>query len=335
MATTALDRYQRLESGGLWRPDPDAQRRDVVVTFGEATLVISDKAGRALSHWSLPALRRENPDEVPALYSPGLDGGETLEISDTDMIEAIETVRGVISKSRPRPGRVRLLSAGGIALAIAGLMVLWLPGALREHTLSVVPEVKRVEIGRALAEEIERGAGRPCEDPLGLAALDVFRERMGVEEIRVMSASPRAAVALPGGVVVLDRSVIEDHEDPAVAAGYVIAARQGAPDPLGALLDAAGTRTTFRLLTTGRLPEAAIRRHSERLLAGAQPAVEDGILLAGFDGAGVPSRPYAFAIDVSGETVLPLIEGDPFRGREAPPVLSDSDWVSLQQICRE
>ncbi len=297
--------------------------------------MISDKAGRALSHWSLPALRRENPGEVPAVYSPGLDGGETLEISDTDMIGAIETVRGVITKSRPRPGRVRLLSAGGIAVAVVGLLVLWLPGALREHTLSVVPDVKRVEIGRALAEEIERGAGRPCEDPLGLAALDVFRERMGTGEIRVMSASPRVALALPGGIVVLDRSVIEDHEDPAVAAGYVIAARQGAPDPLDALLDDAGTRATFRLLTTGRLPEAAVRRYVEGLLAEEPPVVEDGLLLAGFDVAGVPSRPYAFAVDVSGETVLPLIEGDPFRGREVPPVLNDSDWVSLQQICRE
>ena len=49
---TALKEYARLESGGLWRADADAQRRDVIVSFGDATLVISDSAERALAHWS-------------------------------------------------------------------------------------------------------------------------------------------------------------------------------------------------------------------------------------------------------------------------------------------
>ena len=55
---TALTEYARLESGGLWKAGPDAQRREVVVSFGEATLVLSDTAGRPLTHWSLPAVER-------------------------------------------------------------------------------------------------------------------------------------------------------------------------------------------------------------------------------------------------------------------------------------
>lgn len=53
---TALKEYERLESGGLWRMTPQDQRRDVIVSFGDATLVISDSANRALSHWSLAVL---------------------------------------------------------------------------------------------------------------------------------------------------------------------------------------------------------------------------------------------------------------------------------------
>ena len=43
---TALKEYARLESTGLWRPDPEAQRREVAISFGDATLVIADSAGR-------------------------------------------------------------------------------------------------------------------------------------------------------------------------------------------------------------------------------------------------------------------------------------------------
>jgi hypothetical protein len=39
---TALKKYQKLESSGLWRDAADAQRREVVVAFGEASLILSD-----------------------------------------------------------------------------------------------------------------------------------------------------------------------------------------------------------------------------------------------------------------------------------------------------
>ena len=39
---TALSKYDRLEASGLWRPTPQDQRREVVVSIGDATLVISD-----------------------------------------------------------------------------------------------------------------------------------------------------------------------------------------------------------------------------------------------------------------------------------------------------
>ena len=67
---TALERYERLESDGLWRPAPGAQRRDVTVSFGNATLVLTDRAGRPLAHWSMPALERLDGGEGPALYAP-------------------------------------------------------------------------------------------------------------------------------------------------------------------------------------------------------------------------------------------------------------------------
>ncbi|MFQ6551565.1 hypothetical protein AAD018_004360 [Aestuariibius insulae] len=332
---TALERYQRLETGGLWRAGSDDQRRNVTVTFGEATLVISDKAGRALSHWSLPAVTRANPGERPALYTPGDDGGETLEIDDDDMIAAVETIQRVVTRSGPHPGRLRVMGVLTSVALVAAVAVLWLPGALREHTLGVVPQVKRSEIGTALFEELQRGAGGACGGAAGQVVLEALAERLKIPEIHVALASPRKAVLLPGGTAMIDRSVVEDYEDPAVAAGFLLAETQRAEDPLSGLLRFAGTRAAFRLLTTGELPQEVIRRYAERLLAEPTPLPQTDLLLATFAAAGVPSSPFAYALDVSGESVLPLIEADPLRDRTPPPVLNDGDWVRLQQICEE
>ncbi len=54
---TALTEYDRLECAAVWRAAPEAQRRDVFVSVGDATLVITDNADRVLAHWSLAAVR--------------------------------------------------------------------------------------------------------------------------------------------------------------------------------------------------------------------------------------------------------------------------------------
>jgi hypothetical protein len=90
---TALSEYERLESPGIWRAARAGQRRDVIVSIGDATLVIYDGADRPLAHWSLPAVVRLNPGTRPALFAPAPDAPEELEIADTEMIDAVEKVR--------------------------------------------------------------------------------------------------------------------------------------------------------------------------------------------------------------------------------------------------
>jgi hypothetical protein len=69
---TALSEYQRLEAPGVWRPTPDAQRRDVIVALGEATLVLTDQKDTALAHWSLAAVERRNPGGCPRSSPPAM-----------------------------------------------------------------------------------------------------------------------------------------------------------------------------------------------------------------------------------------------------------------------
>ena len=175
---TALNEYQRLETQGVWRAAPDAQRRDVFVSVGDATLTLFDTADRALGHWSLPAIRRLNPGERPALYAPGPDAEDELELDDPEMIAAIEKVRQVVARRRPKPGRLRLYLLGGGLAAVLALGVFWLPDALIQHTATVVPEVARQEYGRRLAGYVYRLAGQPCRTANGNMALDRLDRRL-------------------------------------------------------------------------------------------------------------------------------------------------------------
>lgn len=339
---TALTQYQRLECLGLWRDRPDGRRRDVVVSLGDASLVISDtRSDTALTHWSLPAVERLNPGQLPALYTPGREGIETLELEDGTMIGALDKVHGVIESQKQRPGRLRqALLATGLAL-ILGLGVFWLPGALVRHTAALVPVSKRAEIGRLVLARMVPVTGPPCAQSEGLAALGTLRDRvlgMGKGELVVLPKGIDATARLPGQVVLIAESLIEDHDNPDIVAGFVLAEalRADLADPMVALLKAAGLRATVALLTTGDLPATALAAYADAVLAEGRRAVADAALLQRFTASGIAATPYALTVDPSGTTTAALRAGDPFATAPAPvPVMDDSAWVTLQGICAQ
>jgi len=303
---TALKKYQRLESSGIWRANAAAQRRDVVVSFGDASLVICDQTLAPLAHWSLAAVRRVGGGGTePAIFAPDPQAEETLEIDDPTMAEAIDTVRAAMLRSRPRPGRLRRLAIVGLWAVLAALVIFWLPGALLRQTLRVVPAATRAEIGKALLHEMESLAGAPCDRPLGIAALARLGKRLlgaNGERLLVMPGGGFEAIYLPGGIILLNRALVERHETPEVAAGTILAEhlRAAKADPLAPFLRHAGARTTLRLLTTGEIGKAPLASYARVLMApsGAPPAL-----------APLPAR------------------------LAGVPLMRDGDWLSLQGIC--
>jgi len=338
---TALTQYQRLEASGLWRPAPEAQRTEVIVSIGDATLVISDMQERALTHWSLAAVERANPGKRPAIYHPDGDPGETLELgeSEKDMIAAIEKLRSGIRRRRPHPGRLRLLILLAVLALVAMAGVLWLPQVLRAHAVTVVPEVKRAEIGAALMRHIQRVTGPPCSTPEGRAALDRLARRIpaptGPGHLVVMRDGVRSTVHLPGSTILIGRGLVEDHDEPDVVAGYLVAARlrQQSHDALADLLQKSPVWASFKLMTTGDLSEDTLRDYAETILTHPLAPLTTETLLEGFTGWSVRAAPYAYARDISGETTVGLIEADPFVGQTPPSVMDDADWLRLQAIC--
>lgn len=334
---TAIKKYARLEASALWRASPDEQRREVVISIGDATLTISDLRDRALTHWSLAAIERANPGTRPAVFYPDGDPGETLELAadEAQMIDAMEKLRRAVRRNRPRPGRLRWLGTL-LSVTVFGLFTFfWLPGAMINHAVKVVPAVKRAEIGNALLQRIERMTGPACSDPSGLRALQNLRARLGTGPVTILPGTISTSRHLPGGQILIDRALVEDYEEPDVAAGYILTERTlaKASDPLRDLLETVGTMSAFQLLTTGHLKSETLDSYARLLLTQPSGTPDDEQLLAAFSERGVRSTPYAYARDVSGETVLALIEADPMAGQQPNALMSDADWLRLQGIC--
>lgn len=337
---TALNQYTKLETTGIWRAGRHTQRRDVVVSLGDATLAIFDMNDKALAHWSLAAVRRQNPGERPAIFSPGRDAEDWLELTDDTMIDAIEQVRRVVEKNRPRKGRLRYYLAAGATTVVTALAIFWLPDAMIRHTVKVVPPAARADIGAQLLNTIQRVAGRPCATSDASDVLDTLARRLLPDRavrLVVLSRGVTAAEHLPGGQILLNRALIEDFESPGPVAGFILAEDERARllDPLERLLLDTGALSAFRLLITGQLPVETLENYAERLLLRPPAPITTADLLERFRLAKVSATPYAYALDISGEATLPLIEADPVRPDAETPILTDSQWVTLQGICGE
>ena len=319
--------------------------RPVAVSLGEATLVIADAEGRALSHWSLPAVERLPPPSAhgPARFAPGVGADEILEVADAEMVEAIERVRRAVARRAPRrrPAWRRLALATALLVGL-GALAAALPDLLLTHALRVVPFEARAALGEAVLERL----GAPCDGADGLAALDRWAERMapglaseaGPARIAVLAEGLDGAVALPGGIVALPAATIERAAEPDAAAGRLLAAAEGVgdtgvgPDPLEALLRDAGPRETLRLLTAAAVSDAALDAYAARLAARPAPGAPEAERLPGllsrFEAAGVSSAPYGRAVRTPA-----LVDLDTHPG--AAPSLADAEWIALQGVCED
>lgn len=337
---TALSKYQRLEAPAIWRQSPDAQRLDVIVSFGDATLTITTGADLPVSHWSLAAIHRINPGRRPALYAPGPDEVEMLEITDPTMVGAIEKVQSAVARGGPHPARLRRLLMGTLALLLLALALFWLPSAMTRYASSIMPEAKRNEIGEDLLSRIEDLTGMRCTDPLGQQALADLSTRLMPDINRKMYVLPSGVQPtrhLPGGIILLNRSVVEDFDEAAAAAGFVISEDLllRDQDPMVTMLDTLGLRASVRLLTTGMLTDEHLDAYAAHLMKSEPENAPTHEVLARFRATGISAKPYAFALDITGESSAALIAGDPVELANSAEVLPDSSWVSLQSICGE
>jgi hypothetical protein len=99
------------------------------------------------------------------------------------------------------------------------------------------------------------------------------------------------------------------------------------------LLQNAGIVPTFRLLTTGHLPQATLAKFAKGLLNSAVIIPDDTRLINALYKQEVAITPYAVARDITGQETAHLLSAETTRPSPARPVLNDTLWVGLQGIC--
>ncbi|MEM9795676.1 MAG: hypothetical protein AAF919_04260 [Pseudomonadota bacterium] len=326
---TVLDGIARLETAALWTPEDAEAPRAVFVSIGEAELTIEDNDGIALSHWSLPALERLNPGILPARYAPALGAAETLEIEEAEMVAALERVRDAVETGRRPKGRLRRIALGltlGIGL---GLILTSIPGALRNHAATIMPQPARFAIGERVRTEIVVRTGPICAGVLGTEALDRLRTRLlptRPAELSVIRGLPSTVIALPGGLFLLSDDILLAQDDPDVAAGHLLAAatQTQSGKPLARFLADLPLTRLVGLLATGGVTDEAITRHAEDLLSAPRALPDDAALRGAFTTARLAWAPYAEA------TGRPM--GDAAISPPAP-ALEEAEWQMLGTIC--
>ena len=334
---TVLAKYQRLEAEGIWRRGPDVRRRDVIVSVGKTTITISTPTEITLTHWSLPAMERMNPGQMPALYCPEGDASETLELAEDTFVEAVEKVLESVRRRQGRSGSVRRFFAIGLLIAVLGGATLWLPGAIARHTASLLPDVARTSIGSSLLSEMNRVTGPPCGAPSGIHALEHLQGRLfGAETLRLVvlpSALPETA-HLPGGTILLAHKLLKEMETPEILAVHVLAEdiRRNYSDPVARLLHVAGIRAMLVLLTQGTVPDEAVARMAQHVVTTVPSPVPTDVLMDRVTAVGMAIRANADLEDDPDQSTATVATA------VAPatlPILDDGDWIALQGICEE
>jgi hypothetical protein len=338
---TALTKYDRLESPGLWRDQPNAQRREVIIGLREATLVFSDpKSELPLSQWSLPAIIRLNPGTRPALYGPGQDAVETIELDDDQMIDALEMVHRVLERRKPHPGRLRNLMIAGTSVASLAFVFLWLPSNLNRYAAKMLPEPTQILLGDAALSDIARITGSPCSRPAANLAINSLMIRLfGPDKHRlfVVRDGLSSVTVLPGGVIVAPTFMLEQSESAEILAGYIFEAslNPGANAATEGFLDHAGLWSTIKLLTTGEWPQQAAYGYAETILTAQNTTKAPvGDLLQAFRSAEISTQAYVYRLRETNAAIDPaLVEQDPMPIGTLRPILSDEHWLALQSIC--
>ncbi len=234
-----------------------ARPRAVEVEIAATGLAIFDKSGPVLASWPGEGIRlveRQRPGEPMRL---GLAGTTArLILNDPRAMEPLRQVAPHLSRRQRVSARtVARLALWAVLAAgsLAGILLVLIP-LLSVQLAAVTPEPAKYRLGRTVLVHLvdllpgprTADGGRYCSDPEGLGALQRLVERLGADlenrptvHLAVANVRPVNAFALPGGIMVFTRALLDEAESPEEIAG--IAAHE-----LGHLAHDHSTRALYR-----------------------------------------------------------------------------------------
>jgi len=294
---TALDKYTRLEALGQWRESPEHPPREVVVSFENETLVLSNLNERPLCHWAMAATSRLSLNGAKGVYTPDTEGFETLEIDDAEMIEAIAQVSSAVTAPTRRAPWLRWVFLT-LVLASIGVAFYITPSVFRDQAVRMTGHESARKLGTDMLSTLNPDI---CREPSADAARELFQSRVFPDgrTLIVIVRDQQQASVFPGGVVILSGDALKSMRTPNELAALTTALAAKSEATTTELFDASSSRELFDYITSGKLSK-------DRLLAVAQSITDQS----------TTSKDFRSIITDQ-------------------PLLRDQDWVALQNICLE
>ncbi len=322
---TAIDKFIRLEAIGWWYEAGRQEAREVIVSFGDATLQLTSLKDVPLTHWALLATKRIGTRGIAVIYSADPEKREILEIEDKDMICAISAVSSALTPAPVRPGRRWLWRGLAAALVLGGLSQ---AGPLVYSLASTItPPARLAKVSLRLQDGLRQQFGAPCKGWQGQRALAGFAQQLfGAlpPDILVFDGLPGPARTLPDETIILSRQAVEAAPSAeSLALTTLLAWADGQNHgPKRALIAALGPFGALRYMITGRFPANL-------------PAIPEG-QINGDDY--VLARDLMVGIGVSPAGLQPLAEANGIGLPLPPPPLPAFEFTgfaTLQNICAE
>jgi hypothetical protein len=296
---TAIEKYTRLEALGQWKESPDHTAREVVVSFENATLVLSDVKEKPLCHWAMAATFRISLDGSNAVYTPDTEGFETLEINDAQMVDAIAQVSSAAVTEKPRTHWLRWV----FLLLILGTLVtvtVATPALMRSQAVRMTGPESARKLG---ADMISSLSVKTCREPRADTARALFLSRAfpGGRTILLIATDQPHVGVFPGGIVLIGGQILQQLHSPEDLADLVTALKDEGNDKVEQLFETSSIKELFVYITSGKLSETRIN------------TVAQNIISAADNGTSIQIK----------------------SGQYTHPILRDQDWVALQGICLE
>ncbi len=332
-ASERLVDFELLECLGIWHQLPNDPGMEVVIKIDASMLTLISKGNQVIVQWSCDAIRRKRQRGLPAIYSPDSEFEETLEVSDSTAISVLDDIIASYNEQLSRSG----LSLRGVALFMVILALIVVPAVaffdrIAPHVAGLVSYRQQSEIGERVFAALADERGGECRSGKGLQSISVLERRIFPDaryRLRIVADRAVRSLMLPGSIIVVGASVLEEFDGPEVVAGYALLELAAAETsgPFDRFLSHAGIGVATYLALERGIDDRPVIEYSRSLPEENPAVVDDARLLEEFTRAGFSSTPFGRVADRAG-----LVADEP-GDNPYEPLMTDSQWLRLRDIC--
>tara|TARA_A100001011_G_scaffold181799_2_gene190645 strand:+ start:402 stop:1289 length:888 start_codon:yes stop_codon:yes gene_type:complete len=210
---TAIKKYSRLESSGLWKESEKSEFTDVLIAFGKTSIILSDYKDNPITHWSLAAIKLVSHNQNEAIFSTDLDTGERLSIKDAQMIESLLLF---IQKDEEKSKKSKIfLYLGTLSLFIFSVtFVLYFPSKIRDLTVSIISAEHEIQLIKPFLQTHIKSSGGVCESPetnkIVSEILNFFKKDRQYLSILIIKNQNINILHLPGGILLISNNFLKN-----------------------------------------------------------------------------------------------------------------------------